>query len=207
MDFRILHSTNSSELSYLLADRACGEAVLIDPHSRDLPVIRALLQEHQLRLRWVLRTHQHDHLRPMEFERLRQLGAPLVQGEPREGATLVNDGQNLDFGSEKIKIWRTPGHTPYCLSYICRDRVFCGGLMAVDACDLQPYPADPEALWDSVVQRLFTLPDETLLFAGHEIPLHAVSTVWGQRQSHTWFKKLDRDAFITHWKNFLILNN
>ena len=81
MDFRILHSTNSSELSYLLADRACGEAVLIDPHSRDLPVIRALLQEHQLRLRWVLRTHQHDHLRPMEFERLRQLGAPLGRVE------------------------------------------------------------------------------------------------------------------------------
>ena len=79
--------------------------------------------------------------------------------------------------------------------------------MAVDACELQPYPADPEALWDSVVQRLFTLPDETLLFAGHEIPLHAVSTVWGQRQSHTWFKKLDRDAFITHWTDFSNLNN
>ena len=199
MDFRILHSATGSELSYLLADRPSGEALLIDPRARDLPLIQALLQENRLRLRWVLRTHQHDQLQPMEFARLRQLGAPMVQGETRDGVQGVRHGEVLELGQERVQVWATPGHTDHCLSYLWRDRVFCGGLLALDACPLQPYPADPAALWDSVTRRLFTLPDETLLFAGHEVPLQAVSTVWAQRRAHPWFAKLDRDAFITHW--------
>ena len=199
MDFRILHDASGRELSYLLADRETAEAVLIDPRSRDLPVIQALLREKRLRLRWVLRTHQHDHLQPMEFARLRQLGAPVVQGEARDGARTAQNGEYLDIGREQIQVWDTPGHTAHCLSFAWRDRVFCGGLLALDACPLQPYPADAAALWDSVTLRLFTMPGETLLFAGHEVPLQAVSTVWAQRRAHPWFAQMDRDAFITHW--------
>jgi glyoxylase-like metal-dependent hydrolase (beta-lactamase superfamily II) len=199
VDFRILHDTSGRELSYLLADRQAGEALLIDPRGRDLPVIQALLQEKRLTLRWVLRTHHHDHLQPMEFARLRQLGAPVVQGEVRDGARTAHNGEQLDFGRERVQVWATPGHTVHCLSFVWRDRVFCGGLLALDACPLQPYPADAAALWDSVTRRLFSLPDETLLFAGHEVPLQAVTSVWAQRRTHPWFARLDRDAFITRW--------
>ena len=60
MHFHILHDAHSAELSYLLADLDAREAVLVDPHGRDLPVLQALLNERDLRLRWVLRTHHHD---------------------------------------------------------------------------------------------------------------------------------------------------
>ena len=73
--FRILHDEPLGELSYLLADSGSGEAVLIDPHSRDLPVLRAMLGEEGLNLRWVLRTHGHDDATPGEFERLQSLQA------------------------------------------------------------------------------------------------------------------------------------
>jgi glyoxylase-like metal-dependent hydrolase (beta-lactamase superfamily II) len=196
MLFRILHDERSGELSYLLADTGAREAVVIDPRARDLPVLRALLDERGLRLRWVLRTHQHDNLQPLEFAHLARLGVPLVQGEPREGARGSRDGERLDFGDEALRLWRTPGHTPDCLTFLWRDRVFCGGLLAVDACPHQPQPANPAALWDSVTQRLFALPDETLLFAGHEKHMRAVSTVLEQRRWHPWFAGHSRDAFL-----------
>jgi len=196
MYFRILHDEVSGELSYLLADLDAREAVLIDPRGRDLPVLQALLSERELRLRWVLRTHHHDALNPREPGLLGHLGAPVIQGEGSGAAVLVAEGAVLPFGGELLRVLATPGHTAGCLSFAWRDRLFCGGLLAVDACPHQPSPAQPEALWDSVVRRVFTQPDETLLFAGHERRSRAVSTVLEQRRWHPFFAGLSRDEFL-----------
>ncbi len=196
MYFRILHDEASGELTYLLADLDAREAVLVDPHARDLPVLAALLAERDLRLRWILRTHQHDDLQVREPAQLGGLGAPLVQGAAGENIRMARDGDVLPFGSEGIRVLATPGHTAGCLSFAWRDRLFCGGLLAVDACAHQPRPAQPEALWDSVTQRVFTLPDETLLFAGHARRARAVSTVLEQRRWHSLFAGQSRDEFL-----------
>lgn len=196
MYFRILHNEADGELTYLLADPDAREAVLIDPRGRDLPVLAALLAERELRLRWVLRTHQHDHLQAQEKERLGRLGAPLVQGATDGNLRMASDGDVLPFGHELVRVLATPGHTAACLSFAWRDRLFCGGLLAIDACPHQPKPALPEALWDSVRQRVFTLPDETLLFASHERCARAVSTVLAQRCWHPFFAGLSRDEFL-----------
>lgn len=190
MYFRMLHDEPSGSMSYLLADLEAGEAVLIDPRGADVSVLRAMLAEHRLALRWVLRTHQHDALLPREeVEALTSLDAPqVVHQVPAEAL--------LPFGDEHVEVLATPGHTAGCLSFRWRDRVFCGGLLAVDACPFQPRPADPRALWDSVVQCIFTLPDETLLFAGHARQGRAASTVFEQRRWHPWFGAASRDEFL-----------
>jgi glyoxylase-like metal-dependent hydrolase (beta-lactamase superfamily II) len=193
--FRILNNETSCELTYLLADLDAREAVLVDPHACDLPVLQALLAERDLRLRWVLRTHHHDECLPNERTGLARLGAPLVQGDALGGVPLLEGGL-LSFGNELVRIMPTPGHTPNCLSFAWRDRLFCGGLLAVASCPHQPRPAAPEALWDSVIQRVFSLPDETLLFAGHELRARAVSTVLEQRRWHPFFAGLTRDEFL-----------
>lgn len=197
MYFRILHDEASGELSYLLADLDAREAVLVDPRGRDLPLLLALLAERELRLRWVLRTHQHDAQLPQEAALLAALNAPLVQGQ--DGAPhsqRAGDGDIYPFGHELVRTLATPGHTAGCLSFAWRDRLFCGGLLGGDSCPHQPRPAAPEALWDSVHERVFTLPDETLLFAGHGRRARAVSTVQEQRRWHPLFAGLSRDAFL-----------
>jgi len=196
MYFRILNDEASGELTYLLADLSAREAVLIDPHGRDLPVLSALLSERELRLRWVLRTHHHDTIQPKEAALLGRLGAPLVQGDALGKVAGLQESMMLVFGNELIHVQATPGHTPFCLSYGWRDRYFCGGLLAVTACPHQPRPAAPEALWDSVTQKIFSMPDETLLFAGHERRARAVSTVQEQRRWHPYFSGLTRDEFL-----------
>jgi len=188
MYFRILHNEASGELTYLLADMDAREAVLIDPHGRDIPVLSALLAERDLRLRWVLRTHEHDQLQAQEPVSLARLGAPMIQGPTKF--------EVLPFGNELIRVLATPGHTMGCLSFAWRDRLFCGGTLAVNTCPHQPKPAEPEALWDSVTRQIFTLPDETLLFASHERQARAVSTVLEQRRWHLFFAGLSRDEYL-----------
>lgn len=199
MYFRILHDDTSGELTYLLADADAHahEAVLVDPRGRDLPVLLALLAERELRLRWVLRTHQHDKLMPQEAALLARLGAPVVQGQGGSEIHQAFQGDILPFGNELLRVRATPGHTAGCLSFAWRDRLFCGGLLTVDACPHQPRPALPEALWDSVRQRVFTLPDETLLFSSHARRARAASTVLEQRRWHPFFAGLSRDGFLS----------
>ncbi|NML16627.1 hypothetical protein HHL10_16715 [Azohydromonas sp. G-1-1-14] len=190
MYFRMLHDEASGAMSYLLADLDAGEAVLVDPRGADVAVLRAMLAEHRLRLRWVLRTHEHDAALP-EAERraLEALQAPRVAARP------APDGV-VSFGDEMLRTLATPGHTASCLSFLWRDRLFCGGLLAVDACPYQPRPAMPEALWDSVTREVFTLPAETLLFSGHARAARAVSQVLEQRRTHPWFAGASRDEFL-----------
>jgi glyoxylase-like metal-dependent hydrolase (beta-lactamase superfamily II) len=184
-------------VSYLLADLEAGEAVLVDPRGADVPVLAAMLDEHRLRLRWLLRTHEHDAQLRGEAAALDALGAPRVQHHPPTKRFAAR-GENavLVFGHEHLRVLRTPGHTARCLSYLWRDRLFCGGLLAVDACPFQPRPALPEALWDSVTHDVFTLPSETLLFSGHAARARAVSSVLEQRLWHPWFAGATRDEFL-----------
>jgi glyoxylase-like metal-dependent hydrolase (beta-lactamase superfamily II) len=201
MYFRLLHDERSGAVSYLLADLDAGEAVLVDPRGADVPVLNAMLDEHQLRLRWLLRTHEHDALLTGEAAALDALGAPRIQhhhpvSEPHGEPGSKPSHAVLTFGNEHVQVLRTPGHTPGCLSYLWRDRLFCGGLLAVDACPFQPRPALPEALWDSVVNDVFKRPAETLLFTGHATRARAVSNVLEQRRWHPWFGGATRDEFL-----------
>lgn len=190
MYFRMLHDEASGAMSYLLADLTRSEAVLIDPRGVDVPVLLAMLAEHHLELRWVLRTHEHD-ARLAHHERLAVASLPAPQVVHR----APHDGP-LCFGDEYIEALPTPGHTTRCLSFRWRDRVFCGGLLAVDECPFQPAPAAPQALWDSVNERIFALPGETLLFSGHAREFRAASTVFEQRRRHPWFADSTRDEFL-----------
>jgi glyoxylase-like metal-dependent hydrolase (beta-lactamase superfamily II) len=196
MDVRTIRSLDQHALSYLLADLASGEAALIDPQARDMPLIQAMLSERQLRLRWVLRTHDHDEQRSGELAALRRLGAPIVQGRPEVDVEVPADGDTLPLGASAIRVFRTPGHTAHCLSYVWADRVFCGDLLNVGDCPWQRWPADAAALWDSVSQRVFTLPDETLLFPGQDCHSHSVSTVHDQRRWHPYFAQCSRDDYL-----------
>ena len=95
-----------------------------------------------------------------------------------------------------LRLLATPGHTAGCLSFLWRDRLFCGGLLAVDACPFQPRPAQPEAMWNSVTREVFTLPGETLIFRGHAIRSRSVSNVLEERRWHPWFAGASRDEFL-----------
>ena len=195
MYFRMLNDPANCAFTYLLADASAQQAVLIDPRVSDLPVLRALLSERDLHLAWVLRTHHHGDNHAHEI--LAGLGAPLIQGDSVAQGGAGEDGSILPFGSELVRVIATPGHTPACLSFAWRDRLFCGDVLAVDGCPQQRRPVAPEALWDSAMQRLFTLPDETLLFFGHALRARAVSTVLEQRRWHPLFASLTRDEFLT----------
>jgi glyoxylase-like metal-dependent hydrolase (beta-lactamase superfamily II) len=193
MYFRLLHDEASGATGYLLADLGAGEAVLIDAGPEDAAVWAAMLDEHRLRLRWHLATHAHGE---SAAQGPGTLGALRLDMAAAQALPADTHSGWLRFGNELLQVLPTPGHTPQCRSFLWRDRLFCGDALAGPACPDQPWPAQPEQLWDSATSRLLSLPAETLVFSHHSPQASPVSTVLAQRCWHPWFGRRSRDDFL-----------
>ena len=104
----------------------------------------------------------------------------------------------LSFGNESIAVIETPGHTPGCITYAWRDRIFCGDALELGGCGQAVDETNAGAMYDSVRGRIFSLPGDTLIYPGHDYTGRTVSTVAEERQRNIAFSGLTRDRFIEH---------
>jgi glyoxylase-like metal-dependent hydrolase (beta-lactamase superfamily II) len=156
------------------------------------PVLEHVGRE-RLNVRWVLETHAHaDHLSASQVLKTK-LGTPIAIGrriievqqafkdvfdlgerfhtDGSQFDRLLADGESLEAGTLKIGVIATPGHTPACVSYCIEDAVFTGDALFIEdygtgRCDFPRGSADD--LYTSVHDKLYTLPDETRVFVGHD---------------------------------------
>ncbi len=183
MIFRQLFDPETSTYTYLLGDEASREAVLIDPVLEQFERDRALVRELGLILRYTLETHVHaDHV--TASGRIRgELGSKVVVGAASGVANAdiaLRDGDTVCFGRHVLEARLTPGHTAGCVTYACRETAmaFTGDALLIRGCgrtDLQG--GDAATLFGSVREKIFSLPDQTLLFPGHDYRGRTVTTV------------------------------
>jgi glyoxylase-like metal-dependent hydrolase (beta-lactamase superfamily II) len=201
--FRQLFDAESCTYTYLLGDEATHAAVLIDPVLEQLERDCALLAELGLRLECSLETHVHaDHV--TAAGRLRErLGARLGVGA-RTGVANADfalaDGAVVRAGGVRLEVLATPGHTAGCVTYWCRAAglAFTGDALLVRGCGRTDFQdGDAGALLRSVRERIFALPDETLLFPAHDYRGRTVTSVAEEKR---WNPRLGlgvaREAFL-----------
>lgn len=177
-----LFDTESSTFTYILAAPGENEAVIVDPVERHWERDLKHLERLNLKLRYVLETHAHaDHVTSAgKLCQMTGASAAVPSGcgiAPAE--VQLNDGDVIRFGKdEEIHVLHTPGHTAGSMSYTWRGNVFTGDTLLIDGCgrtDFQSGSAD--ALYDSVTGKLFTLPDDTRMWPGHDYKGQQVSTI------------------------------
>jgi glyoxylase-like metal-dependent hydrolase (beta-lactamase superfamily II) len=184
--FRQLHHQRFNTLSYLVADPLSREAAVIDAVEGQEEAFLALLRQLGLRLRYLLETHLHDdHL--SAAPRLRKLtGARIAIHESARVACcdqLLRDGDCLYVGEEALEVLHTPGHTPCSVTISFRDRLFTGDTLGIGWVGPMAAPgADPGGLYSSVHGRLYSLPDEMLVYPGHDFRSLRVSSI-GQEKT------------------------
>jgi sulfur dioxygenase len=198
--FRQFYDAPHRAFSYLLADRAGGTAVAVDPVPEGIALpLLALADELALQLDCLLCTHVHEG-EQAALERLRsRTGARLAASEfsPVAADVRLRHGDTLGFGTELIHVLGTPGHTPGGLSFLWHDRVFTGDALLIRGCGRTDLPdGDAGQLFDSIT-RLLVLPGDTLLFPGHETHGRTVSTIAEEREHNPCVAGRSRDEFIT----------
>jgi sulfur dioxygenase len=183
-----LFDAESSTFTYILHAPGSTDAVIIDPvdHNceRDLHQIERL----NLRLVLVLETHAHaDHVTSAGALHARtgaRTAAPSGCGILPADVQLM-DGDILEFGlNEKITACHTPGHTAGSTCFLWRGNVFSGDTLLIDGCGRTDFQSgSAAALYDSITTKLFTLPDDTLVWPAHDYKGNSVSTV-GWEKAH-----------------------
>ena len=207
MIFRQLFDAATCTYTYLLADANSKEAVLIDPVLEQVERDITLIEELGLNLLYSIDTHVHaDHI--TGSDRLRQATscqvALSVHADVHCADISLKHGDILHFGTQKLQVLETPGHTQSCISILCGNHVYTGDALMIRACgrtDFQQGNAD--TLYTSVQQHLFTLDDNTIIYPAHDYKGMTCSTI-GEEKQHNPRLRLTRDAFI-HLMNHLNL--
>ncbi len=186
--------------SYLIG---CGEtcaAAVIDPEVRQLNRYQALAAQHGVRIRYVIDTHTHaDHF--SGSKQLGQLlGVPVVAhaSSPSPYATMkVDEGDVIKVGNLRLAVLHTPGHTRDSMSLVMSDRVFTGDALLIGATGRTDLPSgDPEALYDSLFNKLLKLDPNLRIYPAHDYKGHTCSTLEEEKRSNPRLQKADREEFV-----------
>jgi sulfur dioxygenase len=188
MLFRQLFDPETSSYSYLLADEATREAVLIDPVREQVERDAELVAELGLRLLAVLETHVHaDHVTGAGLLRER-LGCRIVVGARTGVLTAdrrVAEGDEVRFGAHVFEVRETPGHTEGCVTYVCHEEriAFTGDALLIRGCGRTDFQqGDAGTLYGSVREKILCLPAETRLYPAHDYKGRMVTTVAEERR-------------------------
>ncbi|MBD2513930.1 FAD/NAD(P)-binding protein [Nostoc sp. FACHB-973] len=206
MLFRQLFDKETSTYTYLIADPESKTAILVDSVleqvERDLKVLRQL----DLTLRYCLETHIHaDHI--TGIDRLRSLTGCLGVVPENSAAIFadqyIGDGNILQLGSVQIRAIATPGHTNSHLAYLVNDtHLLTGDALFIGGCGRTDFQnGDPGELYDAVTQKLFTLPEDTLVYPAHDYQGRTVSTIGEEKRWNPRFAGHSRNQFIEQMNN------
>ena len=186
--------------TYLLACEKTRRAVLIDPVKGCAERYLAVLAYEQLKLDALIDTHTHaDH--PTGSFLLKDLtDARLIMHRraPVPVATEhVEEGDTIKIGELALKVFFTPGHTPDSMSLYVGDRVFTGDVLLVGGTGRADFAGgDAGQQYDAITQKLFTLPDETLVYPAHDYRGNTCSTIGGEKQQNPRIAGRTREQYV-----------
>ena len=204
--------------SYLIGSK--GEAAVIDPQ-RDVEIYLKAAEENRLKIRHIFETHLHADFISGHRELAARTGAKIYIGE-KAGATFphvaVRDGLEVSFGTCKVSVLETPGHTPesICLvitdfekrakpwAVLTGDTLFIGDVGRPDLSkDFTPQELAGR-LYDSLHEKLMKLPDDVLVYPAHgagslcgrNMRAERSSTIGAERLTNYALQMKTRDEFV-----------
>lgn len=189
MLFRQLFDHESSTYTYLIASGRGREALIIDPVKPQLQTYLTLIEQLDLKLVRAIDTHTHaDHVTALGGLR-DATGCVTVMGEYSKAECVserVREGEVIDVDGIRLKAIYTPGHTDESFSFHLDDprlrAVFTGDVLLIRGTGRTDFQSgDAHQSWDSIVNKLFRLPDETLVYPAHDYKGWTVSTIWEEK--------------------------
>ena len=210
MIFRQLFDSVSGTYSYLLASRAGGEALIIDPVLEKVERYLQLIRELDLKLVKAVDTHLHaDHITGLGALR-DKTHCITVMGENTKADVVsmrLAEGDKLSIEGISMEVLYTPGHTDDSYSFLMGDRVFTGDTLLIRGTGRTDFQnGDARAQYESLFGKLLRLPDETLVFPAHDYKGDTVSTIGEEKRYNPRLQVKSIDEYVMLMANLHLPN-
>jgi sulfur dioxygenase len=191
MIFRQFFDPVSSTYTYLMASGRGREAVIIDPVKEQAHHYLAAINALELKLVRAIDTHTHaDHITALGDLRT-ATGCVTIMGEFTKASCVseqIRDGETLNVDGIRLQALYTPGHTDESFSFVLDpahpEAVFTGDVLLIRGSGRTDFQGgDPRKSWDSIVNRLFRLPDTVTVYPGHDYKGWNASSI-GEEKHH-----------------------
>ena len=205
MLFRQLFDSESSTYTYLLAADVGREAVMIDPVKKNINQYITLIEQLELTLVAVMDTHLHaDHITALGELSIR-FNCQSMMGEQSQASGVsarFRDNDILSFDGLKLTVMYTPGHTDDSYCFLMSDRVFTGDTLFIRGTGRTDFQhGNPGQQYDSLFNRLLCLPEQTLVYPGHDYNGMTVSTIGEERKFNPRLRVTSREGYIELMNN------
>lgn len=209
-------ATQMVNFSYLIGDRATGEAVVVDPAYGVGELVDAA-EADGMRVVGALVTHHHpDHVGgsmmgynieglaellsrrqvPVHANRHEASLVTKVTGLTADEVVAHHGGDKVSVGAVEVELMHTPGHTPGSQCFLVDGMLVAGDTLFLDGCGRTDLPGgDPEAMYDSL-QKLASLPDSTVVYPGHRYSVASTATIAAVREVNMVYKPPTKEAWL-----------
>lgn len=201
---------------YAVGDRESGECVLVDP-AYDPAGLVDVVEADGMKVVGVLATHYHpDHVGgsmmgyriegiesllsrcsvPVHVQKAEVEWVTKVTGVGASHLVAHEPGDVVRVGAVEITLVHTPGHTPGSQCFLVNDRLVSGDTLFLDGCGRTDLPgSNPSDMYDSL-QTLARLPDDTIIFPGHQYSQDASAAMGRVRHTNAIFKPKTKEAWL-----------
>jgi glyoxylase-like metal-dependent hydrolase (beta-lactamase superfamily II) len=123
--------------------------------------------------------------------------ADALKGLAPSDIIKAESGDKIDIGGVEIQLLHTPGHTPGSQCFLIDGRVVSGDTLFIDACGRTDFPGgNAEQMYYSLTQKLMALPDDTILFPGHNYARKASDTIREQKKTNPYLRFASLKQFL-----------
>ena len=195
--------------TYLIGDPVSREALVVDA-AWDIPTLIRIAGQDGFTITKALVTHYHqDHLGG-DFggyhiqgatELLEQVKAKVyihkaeagflgrLAGLSASDLVKVDSGDTTTVGAATVTFIHTPGHTPGSQCFLVENRLVAGDTLFINSCGRVDLPgSSPEDMYYSLTQKLARLPDDTILYPGHNYAEKPFATLAEQKQHNMFLR-------------------
>lgn len=200
MIFEQIRTGGDRNFAYLVGDEKTKQAAVVDP-SNDPGLVLERAEKHGLEVKYLINTHGHYDHTDGNSHIQSKTDAELVAG-------AAADGETFSLGDVELKIIHSPGHTTDGICILASapggpGKLLTGDTLFVGKVGGTGYGDDARAEYDSLHDRLMTLPDETEVWPGHDYGVAPSSTIGNEKETNPFILRKSFEDFVDLKRNWL----